>query len=69
MRKSREITIGRIESAMLKCALLVDRYGDEMQPMLDRLEREWRNRIRPPAVDRVKAMLAEHQAEAGRDPA
>ena len=69
MKNASEVTVERIESAMLKCALLVDRYGEEMQPMLDRLEREWRNRIRPPAVDRVKAMLAEHQAEAGRDPA
>jgi len=67
MPKSKEVTIEEIERAMMTCALLVDHYGEEMQPMLDRLEREWQARRKPPEVDRIRAILAERHGEAGHD--
>ncbi|MCM2499902.1 hypothetical protein [Neorhizobium galegae] len=67
MRIDKEITLAGIEEDLLIVAELVDRYGDEMQPLLDRVEAEYNKLRRPAAVDRIKAMLAEHHAEAGRD--
>jgi hypothetical protein len=67
MRKKNDITLADVERDLLIAATLVDKYGDEMQPLLDRVEAEYNKLRRPAAVDRIKAMLEEHHAEAGRD--
>lgn len=51
-----------IEKCMIMAAELVDRYGDEMIPLLHRLEGEYalrkQKRDAPKQADRIKAMLA-----------
>ena len=51
-----------IEECLLISATLVDRYGDEMLPLLNRLESEYearkQKRNAPKHVDRIKALLA-----------
>lgn len=66
MRRNREVTLEAIEQGMLNFALLVDRYGEEMMPFLERLEREYAkskaHRDAGKQVDRIKALLAADKA-------
>ena len=59
------VTRTEIEKAILNCAALVDRYGDSMMPMLDRLEADYTKLRRPPEVERVKKMIDEARLEDG----
>lgn len=69
MRKLPRWNIDAAEDLLLKCARLVDLIGPEAQPLLDRAEIEYNRLRQPSAGDRVRAMLAEHKAEAGHGPA
>ena len=67
MRKLPTWNIEAAEVLLLQCAAFVDKFGPQAQPLLDRALAEY-NRLREPsATERVKAMLAEHHAEAARE--
>jgi len=67
MRRDREVTLEEIEECMITSALLVDKYGDEMLPILERFEREYvvrkQKRDAPSHTDRIKALLAKDHKE------
>ena len=62
MKRNAPITLERIEDCMVKCAELVDQYGEELLPLLDRLEAmrlgHIAKRDAPKHVDRIKALIA-----------
>ncbi|MDK1386323.1 hypothetical protein QN224_12985 [Sinorhizobium sp. 8-89] len=56
--RSKEISLERIEKMLLICAELVDRRGPIAQPLLDRLEREYKAaKERGTAVDRIRKLI------------
>lgn len=57
--RSKEISLERIEKMLLICAELVDRRGPIAQPLLDRLESEYKAaKERGTAVDRIRKLIA-----------
>lgn len=53
-----EFSLERIERMLLIAADLVDRRGPIAQPLLDRMEREYRAALeRGTAVDRIRKMI------------
>lgn len=66
MKRNSLITLERIEGCMVKCAELVDQYGDELMPLLTRLEGMRSDHIAKrdagKHVDRIKAMLETDKA-------
>jgi hypothetical protein len=64
MQRTTESLLREVEEDLLIAADLFDR-GYEIQPILDRLEAEYNRHRQHSATDRIKAMLAEHHAEAG----
>ena len=66
MKRNDYVSDAELEECMLTSAMLVDRYGDEMLPILERLEREYATRKEkrdaPKHVDRIKALLASDKA-------
>lgn len=66
MKRNSPITLDRIEDCMVKCAELVDQYGEELMPLLDRLETMRSSHIAkrdaPKQIDRIIALLAADKA-------
>ena len=55
---SDSVSDAELEECMLTSAVLVDRYGDEMLPILQRFEAEYEARKnRESAADRIKRKL------------
>ncbi|WLS03122.1 hypothetical protein [Shinella oryzae] len=65
-RRNDYVSDDEVQKCMLIAAILVDRYGDEMLPLLERLEHEYKarkeKRDSPKHVDRIKALLAVDKA-------
>lgn len=58
MRRSDDISRERIEDCLIKCAELVDQHGDELLPLLERLEAMHdAHKAKESAADRIKRKL------------
>lgn len=66
MKRNDYVSDEEVEQCMLISAKLVDRYGDEMLPILERLEHEYKMRKEKRdagnQVDRIKALIAADKA-------
>lgn len=67
MKLDAPVTLERIEDCMIKCAELADQYGDEILPLLTRLEAmrpdhiAKRNTLKQ--ADRIRVLLAKDSVE------
>lgn len=59
----RFFTIEWLEEYLPIAARWVDEHGEEMRPWLDRLEREYRNLLKPKESDRIRALIATSRAQ------
>ena len=60
------VTRERLERALIGLADMVDRYP-EISPLLYRLETDYHALRRPPEAERIRAMIAQHRQEDGRE--